>query len=212
MRLRHWCCSGFADLLRGTEKPTALGWNEWKDWHKQAQAAHPYRYYLAEKLLPRLQKMFFFPADCVGSAHSWYHNRFVSKTHCLKTGLKPGVYHELDDRILHGLFNELSCFVEEELAALRPKDNKYEFKKGKCPEAGLDHLDWEASLVYDTEGDPLFGKPTPQAETAKLIKELYLWWRGKCHEQISHSDEEEAEIEEERMLHLLIAIRKRLWT
>lgn len=50
----------------------------------------------------------------------------------------------------------------------------------RCPQAGLDSLNWQSNLKFDeeliSEDDPRFGKPTPQAENAKEILELYKWW------------------------------------
>lgn len=50
----------------------------------------------------------------------------------------------------------------------------------RCPQAGLDNLDWQSKLVYDEDWmdseDPYFGKPTPQAIKAQEILALYKWW------------------------------------
>jgi hypothetical protein len=56
----------------------------------------------------------------------------------------------------------------------------WRWRTWRCPQAGLDHLDWAMSLTFDenwiAKDDPKFGKPTPQAERAREIKELYVWW------------------------------------
>jgi hypothetical protein len=76
--------------------------------------------------------------------------------------------------------------VESEMAHLvkytSENKNKFQFKHGKCEEAGLEYLDWASSLIYDsnygvTKKDKQYNKPTPQALAAKQIKELYLWWK-----------------------------------
>ncbi|NDD85607.1 hypothetical protein EBZ38_15200, partial [bacterium] len=61
------------------------------------------------------------------------------------------------------------------------KDRDYKFKNGRCKQAGLDHLDWAIGLTFGAdyginEDDPDYNKPTPQALSAMVIKELYLWW------------------------------------
>lgn len=183
-RFKYWSCSKFADWLRGEKKPDALEWNAWEDWRKEASSKRPVRYFLAETVLDKLQDIVNFPRDLAHSLSAWWHNRFVAKTHCLKTGLPPGRYHELDDRILHGLFNELKEFVESELAhmqSLGGDDKKYVFKRGRCPEAGVDHLLWASALRFGEgegfkKGDAEWGKPTPQAKSAAKILELYRWW------------------------------------
>jgi hypothetical protein len=94
------------------------------------------------------------------------------------------------------MFNELVDFVEIELAwwhiAWDSSDVKKKYKPPfwatgwfrwrtwRCPQAGLDNLDWQRKLVFDEEwlskDDPKFGKPTPQAEKAQEILDLYTWW------------------------------------
>lgn len=242
-RFNYWSCSSFADWLRGEKKPHILGFEEWDDWRTKAKSSKPLRYYLAENVLNRLQDIVMFPRDVLDSCRNYWHNRFVSKTHFLKTGLEPGVYHELDERILHGLFNELKDFVEVELAWMHGYGNKdYKFRGGRCREAGLDHLEWASKLKYDEfvgKDDPKYGKPTPQAESAVVIKELYDWWTEARpsrpepmdasgwseHYEKKSTDkdrtaafrklqkiEREYEKEDERMLVKLIKVRGSLWT
>jgi hypothetical protein len=95
------------------------------------------------------------------------------------------------------MFNELVDFVEIETAwshiAWGSEEDKakyaapfwstgwFRWRTWRCPQAGIDHLDWAMSLVVDenmgVEKDhPEYGKSTGQAERAKEIKELYTWW------------------------------------
>jgi len=112
-RYRYWSCSKFADFIRGTPKPWALGWDEWKEWRKTAKEKHPYRFWLAEEGLNKLQDFFFFPYDLWNDWKYYYRLRFRDKLHYLKTGFKPGKYYDLDESILYALFNELKLFVEK---------------------------------------------------------------------------------------------------
>jgi hypothetical protein len=55
----------------------------------------------------------------------------------------------------------------------------FRWRVWRCPQAGLDHLDWAMTLTntdYCDKDDPNYGKPTGQAIRAKEIKELYTWW------------------------------------
>jgi hypothetical protein len=57
----------------------------------------------------------------------------------------------------------------------------WRWRTWRCPQAGLDHLDWSMTLTLGNdmgveETDPNYGKPTGQAIRAKEIKELYTWW------------------------------------
>jgi hypothetical protein len=102
------------------------------------------------------------------------------------------------NRFLPCLFNELVDFVEIETAwshiawgdkEARAKYNPpfyasgwFRWRTWRCPQAGLDHLDWAMTLTMGSdwgvdETDPNHGKPTGQAERAKEIKELYTWWK-----------------------------------
>lgn len=188
-RWKYWNCSKFADWVRGEKKPYALTMEEWQEWKDKLKKERPLRYYVSEKLLNKLQNFIYYPSDVYDSIKAYIENRFITKTHYLKTGLEAGVYHELDDRIMHGLFNELKEFVECEQARMQSygsgKDKKYKFVKGKCREAGIDYLNWASELKYDEEnygvkkGEPDYGEPTPQAISAKKILELYYWWENR---------------------------------
>jgi hypothetical protein len=101
------------------------------------------------------------------------------------------------NRFLPCLFNELQDFVEVELAwwhiAWADKEAKAKYKAPfwatgwwrvrtwRCPQAGLDNLEWQRNLRHSvddgwSEGDPNIGKPTPQAVKAQEILDLYTWW------------------------------------
>ena len=188
-RTHYWSCSKFADFVRGEKKPFALEWGKWDEWKKEHQKKRPIRFWLAEKGLAKLQGLVMFPVDFYTEVKYYVDNRWITKTHYLKTGLKPGHYYELDYRILHGLFNELVDFVEIEYAHMakwtdQDKGKKYKFKSGRCIEAGIDYLNWACGLKYNkdyrvTKKDPKYGKPTHQAVSAQKIKQLYLWWKDR---------------------------------
>lgn len=185
-RSNYWSCSKFADWIRGQKKPSALTLDEWDDWKNNQKTNNKWRYWFADKFLNKLQNILNLPRDIYYSIKNYIDNRFITKTHCLKTGLEPGHYYEMDHRIMHGLFNELVEFVEGEQAWMNyicSKDKKFKFKKGKCAEAGIDYLNWAMSLKKDEnsgykKSDKEYGQPTQQAESAKKIFELYNWWKN----------------------------------
>lgn len=180
-----WSDSKFADFIRGTELLSCGTSEEWDAWRVNAVSNHPIRYYLADSL-DSLQNIIYWPCDIIYKIRCYFSNRFVSKTHQLTASsshIKRGVWVEFGDRILPCLFDELVNFVEIELA-----DKNYEFMDAhpsyshkRCPESGINYLTWEMSLVYDkdsgmTRRNKLYGKPTPQAEAARGILELYTWY------------------------------------
>ena len=234
-RWNYWSCSKLADYIRGTEKPFALGLKEWEVWHNESKQKHPFRYYLAENGLKTLQNIIYFPYDVYHTIEVYIRNRYIDRTHLIKTGLKPGEYYEFDTKILHGLFNELVDYVETEISHTMKvyQDRNYLFKNGRCKRAGLDHLDWAINLTFGSdygikEDDPDYNKPTPQALSAMIIKELYLWWTEKRPNRVDpmsfydekdrsnsfdkvHMTETQYHQEDTDMLIRLITIRQDIW-
>jgi hypothetical protein len=188
-RMNYWSCSRFADFIRGVNKPFALEWGKWEEWKTKQQKKRPVRYWLAEEGLNKLQDFLMIPFDIYDEIRYYVDNRWITKTHYLKTGLKPGHYYEFDHRVLYALFNELVDFVEVEYAhlskwSLKEGAKNYKFKHGRSVDAGLAYLDWACNLKYDEDWgtnkkDKKYGKPTDQAITAQKIKDLYFWWKER---------------------------------
>jgi hypothetical protein len=233
-RIHYWSCSKFADFIRGEKKPHALSMEEWKQWRENQEKNNKIRYYISDKLLNKIQNLILYPSDVINSLRYYFRNRFITKTHYLKTGFKPGYYYELDERILHGLFNELVDFVEVESAWMYyisrdRKDRKNKFKS-RSADLGIAHLKWSMSLVYNEQDgvekeEDLYGKPTEQAKSARELFELYNWWKNRDKRTDPYDNyksskdikdlwktEEAYDQEDEDMLIRLIKIRKHLWT
>lgn len=238
-RINHWSCSKFADWIRGTQKPFALEWKEWDRWHDDAKNKHPFRYWVADELLDCLQDFINLPLDIYHTFEVYIRNRFIDKIHYLKTGLKAGEYYDFNDRVLHGLFNELKDIVEIEYANIarifRKEGINYFFKNGRCPLAGLDYLNWSSRCVYDDSwgifpDDELYNQPTEQSKSANKILELYNWWKnirpnranpyelfsevkdGQYYFQKISKMEDSYYEEDTKMLISLIKIRDSIWT
>jgi hypothetical protein len=154
---------------------------------------------LAEEGLGHLQDFVTWPVRKIYDVKYYINNRWVSRTHSLTAhprDIKPGQWQDVGNRFLPCLFNELVDFVEIETAwhhiawddEAREKFKApfwsygwFRWRTWRCPQAGIDHLDWAMTLVMDDnmgveKDSPNYGKPTGQAERAKEIKELYLWW------------------------------------
>jgi hypothetical protein len=199
MRNHYWTIGKFADWLRGTPSLKAGTSDEWDEFHTRAKAAHPVRFWLAENGLRYLQDFVMGPIDLLYSVKYYINNRWISRTHALtahKRDIKPGQWHDLGSRFLPCMFNELVDFVEVELAwwhlAWSPEQRQkynmpwwavgwWRVRTWRCPQAGLDNLDWQSNLTYNEEwisnDDPKWGKPTPQALNAQEILALYKWWK-----------------------------------
>jgi hypothetical protein len=195
---RYWSCSRLADWLRGNPKLAAGTSEEWDDWRESAQSSHPVRYWIAEEGLDLVQDFVTWPVRKLYDVKYYINNRWVSGTHALTAharDIKPGTWHDVGDRFLPCLFNELQDFVEVELAWStiawdsegRKKYNAPFWAKGwfrwrtwRCPKAGLDNLEWQHNLRYSEEDvgkdSKLIGQQTPQARNAEEILTLYKWW------------------------------------
>jgi hypothetical protein len=173
-RIHYWSCSKFANWIRGENKPVALEWGEWDEWYDEQKQKRPFRYWLSDTFLKRLQDIVYFPLDLYRTIAVYIRNRYIDKLQYLHTGLKPGEYYDLDYRIIHALFNELVDFVEKDLSHLSRWDrNKtYKFKNGRCIEAAYDYFKWANNLKRG-------GKLTEQAKASRKIQKLYEWWKNK---------------------------------
>ena len=199
MRKQYWSCTKFADWLRGSSKPVAETSLGWRDWNKHSKKLHPIRYWLAEEGLDKLQNLIYWPTDKLYGIKYYINNRFFTRTHALLAhprDIRPGSWHDVGNRFLPCLFNSLVDYVEVELAWWHLLwENKEERKKynapwwrfgwwnlrlWRCPQAGLDNLEWQSKLVWE-EGhcqpdSPNIGQPTPQAINALEVLSLYKWW------------------------------------
>jgi hypothetical protein len=198
MRSHYWSCSKFADWIRGTPKLGAGTSEQWDEWDRKAQGYSKVRYWLAEEGLDYVSKVVYFIPDKLYDIKYYINNRWVTRTHSLTAhprDIKPGNWHDVGNRFLPCLFNELVDFVEVELAWWHIAWNSEERAKYKapwwssgwfrwrtwrCPQAGLDNLEWQRQLRWteDEVGDDHkeLGKLTPQAVKAQEILDLYTWW------------------------------------
>ena len=199
MRIKYWTNSKFADWLRGTKKPNALGLGEWDKWKKEAKQKHPARYWLAEEGLDYIQDFVSFPKDVYNKISYYINNRWITKTHALTSNMKKGDYYDLDTRIIECLFDELVNFVEVELAwhhviwsekGTAPWWRRvFRFRAWRSPQHGIAYLNWEITLKYDEDWDKdneRYGQPTPQAEAAKEKLALYNWWKQRANRPDPH--------------------------
>ena len=186
-RINYWSCSKFADWVRGTPKRGALTSDGWHEWETEAKGYNPVRYWIAEEALDAIQNFIWWPVD-----------QIYAFTHSLTAhprDIKPGQWQDVGNRFLPCLFNELVDFVEVESAwshiAWGDKEARakydppfwasgwFRWRTWRCPQAGLDHLDWAMTLTNEEwleDGEKHLVEPTGQAIRAKEIKELYLWW------------------------------------
>ena len=198
-RSHYWSCSKFADWLRGTPKLKAGTSEEWDEWERKAWGYSRIRYWLAEEGLDHLSKIVFFIPDTLHSVKYYINNRWITRSHALTASprdIRPGSWCDVGNRFLPCLFNELQDFVEVELAwwhlawegkEARSKYNApwwafgwWRWRTWRCPQAGLDNLEWQRNLRWKEDevgsDSPSLGQLTPQAVKAQEILDLYNWW------------------------------------
>ena len=196
----YWSCSPFADWIRGTPKGSAKTGEGWDKWEEEARRYNPVRYWIAEEALDHIQDFVTWPIRKIYDIKYYINNRWVTRTHSLTAharDIRPGTWCDVGNRFLPCLFNELVDFVEIEQAwshvawsdkEARKKYNApfyatgwFRWRTWRCPQAGLDHLNWASALVADDSwgmkpGDKGYGEPTSQALRAREILALYKWW------------------------------------
>ncbi len=195
----YWTCSKFADWLRGTTKLKMGTAEQWDEWESRAKKDFPVRWWLAEEGLDMIQKFIMYIPEKLHAIKYYINNRWVTRTHSLTASsrdIRPGTWCDVGNRFLPCLFNELQDFVEIELAwwhiAWADKEDKAKYKAPfwasgwfrwrtwRCPQAGLDSLEWQRNLRWKEDevgsDSKSLGQLTPQAIKAQEILDLYKWW------------------------------------
>lgn len=169
------------------DHPTVGTAEEWVEWEKK-EKEKPISNFLVNTLPHWFDKRIKDPST---KAAWWLRYRLQpsQKYHLIDTGLEPR-YHEIDTRMLHGMFNMLKDFCEYEQPyhdwcwqSIDDENNgkkRRKFKSGR--EAALESFKWQKELVYKeeelmrVEDAELIGQPTEQAKNAEELEKLYLWW------------------------------------
>ena len=194
----YWTCTKFADWIRGTTKLKVGTAEQWDEWERRAKSEYPIRWWLAEEGLDIIQNIIYWIPDKLHDIKYYINNRWVSRTHALTSSpvnIPRGEWRDVGYRFIPCLFNELVNYVEVELAwseiAWNDEAKKkykapfwssgwFRWRTWRCPQAGLDNLEWQSKLVWKEEecnpGSENKGQPTPQALNAQEILALYKWW------------------------------------
>lgn len=187
MKIVKSCKEYFSKYFRPLNKPGALTWDGWDEWHEKAKTDNPWGYWMYETVPVFLDRCRRKITDPINNTRYWIRHRTFDRYHIIKTGLKPG-YNGFDERCLHGMFSMLVDFVEcesawksaifdEEQRKTYPWYSKgwLRFKTARVPQAGVDHLKWESTL--DSPNLPSGSRSDWQAVKAREILDLYHWWK-----------------------------------
>jgi len=164
MRIEYWSGSNWAIKLKekfNIPSPTALSSDDWRAYHEK------YESHFIMKFLDQLdfiQEILHTPIDIYDNIFRYIRNRFVHKTHYINTRLEKGSYHEFEEKILHGLFNEFIDFIEKEKGFSK---RRHVFDDGRDADAALKYLNWE---IHECDNNP-------QAASAVWQLAAYNWWK-----------------------------------
>ena len=181
-RYYFWDCALVLWLRKkfGIDKPVALEWGGWEEWKDKVKTDTPLAYFLTETVPMFLDDVHYNITEIYNKPRRYIRNRYFNKIHMLPTGLEPGLWWDDDSRLEGALIQLIIDHVEIQLAWQNMYgEKKYKWVKGRCPEAGLDYLEWASKLTYGEdmgygEDNQLFGKLTHQAQSA--IEEI-----GRAH-------------------------------
>ena len=170
-RSNYWSLGSLSKWLRskfGLENPGALSSEDWAKWRKESKKKAPFIHWLTNTGFDRVQNFFCWPKDKLWDLRCAINSRFFDKYHTIQTRLDPWRYHEVDRRMLHGLFETLVDFIEIEKAWMmviwgqEENRKKFDYKwyemnrwinwfisEKRHPEAGIGHLEWEMALITD---------------------------------------------------------------
>ncbi len=170
-RSNYWSSSRLAKWIRkrfGLENPTAMTSEGWAAWRKESKSKAPFIHWLTDTAFNRIQDFFCLPKDILWDLRCAINSRYFDKYHTIQTRLDPWRYHEVDSRMLHGMFEMFVDFIEIEKAWMMviwgQDENREKFgykwyemngwlnwfmSEKRHPEAGLAHLQWEMSLTMD---------------------------------------------------------------
>lgn len=193
LRGRYWSNSKFAAWiykLAGAPKPLQSGTaREWRHYKQHTKTFYPISYWIVEEGLDKLQDFVNIPGDFLYNIRIYLVNRFITRSHIAPTQLKKGVWHEVEEVLLHSMFELLVDFIEVQKAHMmtlgdtsaRPwwsKSKWTNWGRFRSRELGLKHLEWEMTLTNAEWIEP--GETpelTSQAVSAKEQLDLYLWWK-----------------------------------
>lgn len=168
------------------EKPQYATSSEWREWDKIEKAKPICNFFV--NTFPDFIK--YKITRRITDAYYWilYRTCPRHKYQLIDTGLKPG-YYEYETRIFYAAFNAMQVFCEREQPyhdwCWKYAGEKYKEKFIPGFEAALESFKWRKELVYKEEemfgewgkkNKHLIGQPTPQADSAKELEEIYLWW------------------------------------
>jgi hypothetical protein len=153
--------------------PDVASMEEWDEWNSTAEQSK-FKWFIADTVPTWFAVTFQYRYE---NAISKLKSKYIRKHNLIKVNtLKDDEWYDTDTRMMHGMFQLLIDFVELEKAHMEIAFNitdapRYMRKVNyRSAEMGLKYLDWEISLSKEEGG-------LNQSKNAKIIKELFVWWK-----------------------------------
>jgi hypothetical protein len=162
----------------GIDKPKWAGWGEWDEINTRIRQEHPVGWFFTETVPDFIEAVHDFITAPYYNTRYYIRNRFIRKTHQLRTDCPVGEYWDTDERLTTAMANAIIDYVEIELALksawCRSEESKTAvWHNGRCAELGLEYLAWEQTL--DDESLDENSRSDHQANSARQIAEIYNW-------------------------------------
>lgn len=188
--------------------PGALSSKGWRLFKDEFRERAPIRFWFTNTAY----RAYVLPVKWKSEAiRKWFRYRTYDKYHKLDTGLPPG-YYSVDMQMMHVNFNLLKNFVECELAwntyawsdDAKEEENtiwrhlpfyrvfRQIFRPFRSREWAFKYFEWASKL--DDPSLPPAERSDHQAQAAREIRDLYIWWvdtvpARKMHERPRFSDQ-----------------------
>ena len=124
----------------GIAKPElfVFGDGSYDDWKTNTRKNYPVGWFLTETLPDWIEAAYKFVTSPYYDTRYYIRNRFIRKSHMLRTDCPPGQYWDTDERILTALANAIIDYVEVELAFKHQWCGSEEvpnavWRNGRCP-------------------------------------------------------------------------------
>ena len=174
------------------EKPYFLPFSRWETWNRRMPREHPIGWLITEQIPRAMECVVGFFVDPLITLKQKYVMRYVTRPHLINTGLSCSREHDFKIKFLHGLFSELTYYVEVVLANRWtvwsvPLQEKYGYPKWRrhwwarwrqwrCAEAGLDGIRWQINTDLLPGMVTTGTRSESAAEKAREVIILYSWW------------------------------------
>ena len=177
--------SNWVNALRkrfGIDKPQFAEIHKWEDIDARIRRQQPVGWFLTETLPDFIEDVHRIITSPYYNTRYYIRNRFIRKSHMLRTDCPPGEYCDTDQRILSAMSNAVIDYVEIELAYKHTWCGSEEvpnavWRNGRCIELGLKYLEWEMEL--DDPNLDLYTRADSQANSAREVNAIYNWAKAR---------------------------------